>query len=125
MNTQNLSDAQRGDLRQFASAIKSKRGNAFSAEELISRLLPEVQADSTTAQSLNELLEENGFDGDQHDQIRSEVLSGRIGLAINRLSASTTITDVSPIELYDTTSGGSPSFSDIGKQALESGQVAP
>lgn len=123
-NTQNLSDAQRGDLRQFASAIKSKRGNAFSAEELISRLLPEVQADSTTAQSLNELLEENGFDRDQHDQIRSEVLSGRIGLAMNRLSASTTITDVSPIELYDTTSGGSPSFSDIGKQALESGQVA-
>ena len=41
------------------------------------------------AQSLPALLEQNGFDRAQHEQIRADLKEGRIGLAQNRLPAST------------------------------------
>ena len=41
-----------------------------------------------------ELLEENGFDRVQHEQIRADLTSGRIGLAQNRLPANADIEDV-------------------------------
>ena len=43
---------------------------------------------------LEQLLDRYGFDRIQHDQIRADLRSGRVGLAANRLPISTTITDV-------------------------------
>jgi hypothetical protein len=46
------------------------------------------------AQSLAALLDRYGFDRVQHEQIRADLRSGRIGLAQNRLPASSRIEDV-------------------------------
>ncbi len=44
--------------------------------------------------TLQELLDENGFDPELHEQIRSDLRAGRIGLAQNRLPANAVIEDV-------------------------------
>lgn len=122
---QKTSDAQRCDLRQFASAIQDGNESEFSAARLISRLLPEVNQRSVDDESLESLLVENGFDREQHEKIRSEVLSGRIGLAMNRLSSSTTIEDVSREDLHDQSNDKNRAdFVEAGRRALQNGEVA-
>ena len=53
---------------------------------LLSSVLPSAQTDQTHESSLQQILAENGFDRNQHEQIRTDLLSGRIGLSQNRLS---------------------------------------
>ena len=58
--------------------------------------LPQPRRGTTRPKSLKDLLEENGFDPELHEQIRADLRAGRIGLAQNRLPASVTIEDVAP-----------------------------
>ncbi|MBC2608234.1 UTP--glucose-1-phosphate uridylyltransferase [Pelagicoccus albus] len=116
-----MSDTQRADLQQYAQAITPGSPGQFSATALIEHLLPEVQNKSEEDQSLDRLLIENGFDREQHEKIRSDVLAGRIGLAMNRLSSTATVEDVDRAELHDATNSD---FSQIGKAALERGELA-
>ena len=44
---------------------------------------------------------QNGFDREQHEQIRADLKDGRIGLAQNRLPASAVIEDVRPDDVID------------------------
>jgi hypothetical protein len=53
--------------------------------------------------SLDDLLAENGFDRDLHDQIRADLKAGRIGLAQNRLPANSVIEDVRDEDVADFT----------------------
>ncbi len=66
-----------------------------------------------------------GFDPVQHEQIRSDLKSGRIGLAQNRLPASSDIRDVEPGDVLDGSVGG---LTDVlraaGEAALANGEVA-
>ncbi len=123
-NAKEMTDVQRADLKQFAKAIKAKPSDAFSAENLIDRLLPEVQEASSEQKDLKGLLKENGFDPNQHEQIRTDVISGRIGLAMNRLSASTSIADVTASEIFDADSRQDSALEVLGKQAMRNGEVA-
>ena len=45
------------------------------------------------------MLSELGFDAGQHDKIKMDLKSGRIGLSKNRLPISTTITDIHESEI--------------------------
>lgn len=76
------------------------------------------------ATSLQDLLHENGFDLEQHEAIRAQLLNGEIGLAQNRLPATTTIEEVLPEDA--TLAGDDPdgSLAALGKSALAAGQVA-
>jgi hypothetical protein len=58
--------------------------------------------------SLRDLLESNGFDAELHQQVRDDLLAGRIGLSQNRLPNATQIEDVAPGDVTDL-SGASPS----------------
>jgi hypothetical protein len=49
------------------------------------------------------LLERHGFDRVQHEQIQADLRSGRIGLAQNRLPATSQIEDVTPDHIRDGT----------------------
>ena len=51
------------------------------------------------AQTLEALLETHGFDRVQHEQIQTDLRSGRIGLAQNRLPVTSHIEDAAPDEL--------------------------
>lgn len=59
------------------------------------------------AMSLQDLLDEWGFDRQQHEQIRSDLQAGRLGLSQNRLSANTLIEDARPDDVIDVRPGSS------------------
>jgi hypothetical protein len=102
------------------------RTNAASntAGLLLDSVLPQsIQSDSST-QSLLQQLVQAGFDREQHEQIRADLRSGRIGLSQNRLSASTTISDVRPQDVTDLRGKIESKFIDLGKQSIQRGEVA-
>ncbi len=121
--SRNLTGAQRADLEQFGA--RSREGGQWgqAGAALIDHLLPESAPARTSAESLDELLEAHGFDSVQHEQIRAEMKSGRIGLAQNRLPATARIVNVEPGELPDY-SGVHKRFVDIGRGVLNDGAVA-
>ncbi len=91
-----LTPARRTELDRFGVACRTEPTLSDIIPTLFDRLIPRaVQAD-TSRQNLDALLEELGFDRIQHEQIRADLRSGRIGLAQNRLPASTVIEDVHP-----------------------------
>lgn len=64
---------------------------------------------------------ENGFDFIQHEEIRSDLQKGRIGLSRNRLPAETVVEDVQQediVHLQELTSAA------VGEEAIRSGKVA-
>ncbi|MSU59180.1 MAG: UTP--glucose-1-phosphate uridylyltransferase [Pedosphaera sp.] len=89
---------------------------------------PRNGADATRtgggAESLAAQLQRFGFDRAQHEQIRADLIAGRIGLAQNRLPASTQIEDVRESDLRDATRGTEKSFRETGLSSLSRGEVA-
>ncbi len=81
-------------------------------------------------ESLEQLLAAHGFDADLHEQIRADLLSGQIGLARNRLPATSRIEDVPPGDVTDLssvlTSGNSKLklAAERGEAALAAGELA-
>jgi hypothetical protein len=96
-----LSARERGDLQQFSRAARTRPAFVAAMPSLLDRLLPAAGDDSGAARPLNRLLEENGFDRTQHEQIRTDMRAGRIGLASNRLPTNTLIEDVREQDLAD------------------------
>ncbi len=65
-----------------------------------------------------------GFDRIQHEQIKADLRSGRIGLAQNRLPINTTIADVEKEDVYDISESASSHYRSIGSDAIASGAAA-
>ena len=115
--------------RELMRLNRSCREGDGRARWLLDRLLPQAQTETDTKLHLSELLSANGFDRAQHEQIRSDLLSGRIGLSENRLPPQTVIKDVSLDDIVDVRNclagrTNSEVDSSLGRQAIESGQVA-
>ncbi|SDM13088.1 UTP--glucose-1-phosphate uridylyltransferase [Catalinimonas alkaloidigena] len=77
---------------------------------------------SVENEKADRIKKENGFDYIQHEEIRTELQKGRIGLSRNRLPAETRIDDVRPEELahWDALDA----YVAPGEAALRTGQVA-
>ncbi len=89
--------SRRAELYRSSGACRTVPEYSGMIHNLFDRLLPSSISDhSSQAKSLSELLAQNGFDPLQHEQIQSDVRSGRIGLAQNRLPVSARIEDVNP-----------------------------
>ena len=75
---------------------------------------------------VSELLERNGFDREQHEQIRVDLKEGRIGLAQNRLRPSVTIEDVQDEDVVDFSNPDADTSTQwqTGMAALQRGEVA-
>ena len=84
---------------------------------LITCSRPVTIADGNEKETLRTLLDNYGFDRLQHEQIQQDLLSGRIGLAQNRLPGTSLIEDAEA----DTLDG---SHRAIGLNALAEGRVA-
>ena len=90
---------------------------------MIQRMMPQKQkADSQD--SLAAMLAANGFDRVQHEQIRGDLRSGRIGLAQNRLPTRSLIEDVASEEVVDATAGLAERYEETGAAALRAGEAA-
>ncbi|MFO0923379.1 MAG: UTP--glucose-1-phosphate uridylyltransferase [Pirellulales bacterium] len=102
---------------------QSCRTGQDSGRWLIDRLLPQPKKQSDTRTALRELLQTNGFDIEQHEQIRFDLQSGRIGLAQNRLPPQSHIEDVRPDDLIDMRSSIDEDAQRLGIESLRKGEV--
>ena len=101
-NIPQLSSVRRTELERFAAACRSKAEYTGTIQSLFDHMLPAGQdAEKSQAKSLRTLLDNFGFDRNQHEQIRQDLRSGRIGLAQNRLRATTLIQDVEVDQVDD------------------------
>jgi hypothetical protein len=127
-----LTPMRRAELGRFGAASRNDPTLRGMVEVLFDRLLPRTTSQATREQDLSVLLDQYGFDREQHEQVRADMKAGRTGLAQNRLNASTTIDDVRPadvIDLSDPTGARLPHPDDarrwreLGREALEAGAV--
>ncbi len=121
---QTLPNTQRAELDKFNAACRTRPEFAGMVDTLFDRLMPRPKAESGRQQSLADLLETNGFDRVQHEQIREDLKNGRIGLAQNRLPASADIKDVRDADVLDATSPLGEEYRQAGLDALARGELA-
>ena len=121
---QTLSPMRRAELDRFGAACRARPELAGMVQTLFDRLLPRTRQETSGDQSLEAALAEWGFDRVQHEQIRADLRSGRIGLAQNRLPASADIRDVAPSDVSDASEGLSAALRALGLEALREGAVA-
>jgi hypothetical protein len=125
LERRHLSPFRRAELDRFGRACQTRPELSGMVQTLFDRLLPGAgQVDAEQSQSLETLLDQYGFDRVQHEQIRADLRSGRIGLAQNRLPVSSKIVDVEPGDVYDATAGLPESYRRLGLEALAEGAVA-
>ena len=93
-------------------------------ETLFDRMFPEGEKGGGDADEVARLLDDYGFDPEQHEAIRSDLQSGRLGLAQNRLPQRTRIDDVKPEDVFDATGAMDLSYRERGRRALANGEVA-
>jgi len=115
---------QRNELEHFSSVCRTHPALEGMLQKIFDSILPDGGTQTTHLHTLEELLERYGFDKIQHDQIKTDLRSGRIGLSQNRLPVSSTITDVKEEDVFDISQQPSTHYTSIGSEALASGAVA-
>ena len=121
-DARDLSPRERADIQQFTLAARTFPEFASSLPALLDQLLPSAPRGEATQKRLQEMLAENGFDSAQHEQIRTDLKNGPIGLALNRLP-STTRRGRAASELFDTSTAPA-ALRSAGEKFLRQGEVA-
>ncbi|HEY3369996.1 MAG TPA: UTP--glucose-1-phosphate uridylyltransferase [Prolixibacteraceae bacterium] len=119
-----LTDCQRNELAILGHAWKSDEKFTGFITRLFDRMIPQDQQSTNQQKPLNSLLAELGFNGEQHEQIKKDLKSGRIGLSKNRLPINTTIVDVRPSEIGHYSILTDPHLVELGLNALQRGELA-
>ena len=125
-----LSPLRRAELDRFGAACRTKPELRGMVQTLFDALLPRGKDESANGQTLAALLDRNGFDRAQHEQIRADLKDGRIGLAQNRLPASAVIEDVRAEDVIDASRGAAADskketeWRALGMDSLRRGEVA-
>jgi hypothetical protein len=123
-----LPASRRTELDKFGAACRTKPELRGMVQTLFDALMPRGKSGKSDGASLHELLEQNGFDRAQHEQIRSDLKEGRIGLAQNRLRADTRIEDVKDEDVARLDLVGqasSPRFSFTGRKPVRQAGSLP
>ena len=116
-----LSPARRAELDRFSAACRNQPEFGGMVERLFDRLVPRAGASEEGAsETLDRLLERYGFDRARHEQIQADLRAGRVGLAQNRLPASSSIEDAAA----DDIAGDEARYAQLGREALSAGAVA-
>jgi hypothetical protein len=121
-----LSPLRRAELDKFGAACRNRPELRGVVQTLFDVMLPRGKAESATDQTLAALLEQHGFDRVQHEQIRTDLKEGRIGLAQNRLPTSAVIEDVQEGDVADASNlkSDNSGLAAAGLTALKNGEVA-
>ncbi|MBX3001754.1 MAG: UTP--glucose-1-phosphate uridylyltransferase [Caldilineaceae bacterium] len=119
-----LSPSVRAELDRFGAACRTDPALSGTVGALFDRLLPQAEEAAEGESSLEALLTLNGFDRVQHEQIRADLRSGRIGLAQNRLPTRSQIEDVRVGDVADASADLGEDLRRMGMDALANGEVA-
>ncbi len=119
-----LTPFQRAELEELSYTARGGKNYSGLLNSLFDVILPQKISKSETEESLSTLLKKYGFDSVQHEQIRSDIKGGRIGLAQNKLPVSTQITDISEGDVKNFSSITEKEYSNFGLSALEKGEAA-
>ncbi|MFK7742644.1 MAG: UTP--glucose-1-phosphate uridylyltransferase, partial [Planctomycetota bacterium] len=84
---------------------------------------PAIRPAAAVQASLGQLLEQNGFDQQRHEQLRDGLRSGRLGIEQNRLPAGTRIEDVGSGDVL-TTDQITAAHIEHGRARIAAGEVA-
>jgi hypothetical protein len=121
---QALTRPRRAELDKFSAACRARPEWSGMMQTVFDRLLPRLKSESGSRQSLAELLQENGFDRVQHEQIREDLKNGRIGLAQNRLPASADLQDAQDADVFNATRPLAEDLRQAGLAAIARGELA-
>lgn len=124
LDPRRLSPSRRAELDTFGVACRERPELAGMVQTLFDRLLPRTAGETGIGQDLTSLLQTNGFDLVQHESIRTDLKAGRIGLAQNRLPASSDIRDVQSGDILYGRDGLTEEMRQVGLKALQEGSVA-
>jgi len=127
MEQRELSSFRRTELDRFGAACRTDPHLRDMVQTLFDHILPQGERVADESQSLETLLSTYGFDRVQHEQIRSDLRSGRIGLVQNRLSVSSKIEDVGRDDVFNSstlTGDVEAELHQIGMEALAAGKAA-
>ncbi|MEM7331684.1 MAG: UTP--glucose-1-phosphate uridylyltransferase [Chloroflexota bacterium] len=123
-NNRQLSKHRQAELDFFGNASRENPEFAGMTQTLFDALIPQSVKDERVQSQLQNLLDQYGFDPVQHEQIRTDLRSGRIGLSQNRLPVNTQIEDVPLADLLDATQPLPAAYRQAGIEALQAGKVA-
>jgi UTP--glucose-1-phosphate uridylyltransferase len=121
--TSELSEQSKQDLIRLNQRCGE---DPLRAQRLLERLLPNSVREDQETSSLTQLLIDHGFDREEHEYIRSEILAGRISLAANRISTNSEVTDVLSGDIEDLRGGFGESRAEhgsLGQRAIAAGEV--
>jgi hypothetical protein len=121
-----LSPLRRAELDKFGAACRTRPELRGMVQTLFDALLPRGKAESPGQLNLADLLDAYGFDRTQHEQIRSDLRAGRIGLAQNRLPPNALIEDAraEDVTRLPDDARALAELSERGRAALRRGEVA-
>ena len=119
-----LSECQHKELSYLGQSYKTASQYNGFISNLFDRMIPQPQNNSQQHQSLNQLLADLGFNPEQHEQIKNELKTGKIGLSKNRLPVNTHIQDVNWSELASQDELNTEKWTSIGTEALKNREVA-
>jgi len=123
LDPRTLSIGRRAELERLSDAARQPGPFGQLPRALFDTLMPR-SAGTVMSNGLPALLEQYGFDRQQHELIRQEMRQGRIGLAQNRLPSTATLADVDPEEIADAGRDLTPAHTQLGEEALRAGAVA-
>lgn len=124
MEPRHLSICRRAEINRFSEACRTDPELSGMVQQLFDRLLPYSGGVDSEQATLQSLLSRYGFDQVQHEEIRADLRSGRIGLAQNRLPVNSQIMDVAAGDIYDGLKEIPEELHRLGMEALTSGAVA-
>jgi UDP-N-acetylglucosamine pyrophosphorylase len=119
-----LTACQRDELAHLGFVYKSSEKFPGFVTNLFDQMIPQNLNESSQQKNLNILLDELGFDEEQHNQIKKDLKSGRIGLAKNRMPINTIIEDVKKAEIANQNDLYVQGITDLGIQSLQKREVA-
>jgi hypothetical protein len=119
-----LSPTAQSEVVRFAAECRPQGSLAASTDMLLQSLFPTPGHREVGQNGLQRILQENGFDPQLHEEIRSDLRAGRIGLAQNRLPASSVIEDIRQGDVLHASAAVDNQCRRLGEAALADGQVA-
>jgi hypothetical protein len=119
--SRSFSNERRREVEAFCAEHLSGARAESIGRALVGRLFP-AAGPRRDEIPLDTLLGRNGFDPDQHERFRADLLAGRVGLAKNRLPPDTVVDDVRTGDVVEAEQLPA-SVREIGQAALERGEA--